>query len=245
MSLSREGLTQREISVRTGVPLGTVRNWQRGRNRSAPPKPRRRRRPPVPDLLTLPTPDYPYLLGFYLGDGCLSRQSNGSWCLRIVSDASYPALLREAQAAMESVSGGTAWQRKRAGQHAFELGLTWWHWPLVFPQHGPGRKHSRRIVLADWQRNLIEQDPRPFLRGLIHSDGWRGLNRVRVKGKDYAYPRYQFSNRSQDIKALFTWACDLMAIEWRPWGRTTSRSRVGGPWPSWTNSSVPSADRRA
>lgn len=218
MSLSREGLTQREISVRTGVPLGTVRNWQRGRNRSAPPKPRRRRRPPVPDLLTLPTPDYPYLLGFYLGDGCLSRQSNGSWCLRIVSDASYPALLREAQAAMESVSGGTAWQRKRAGQHAFELGLTWWHWPLVFPQHGPGRKHSRRIVLADWQRNLIEQDPRPFLRGLIHSDGWRGLNRVRVKGKDYAYPRYQFSNRSQDIKALFTWACDLMAIEWRPWG---------------------------
>lgn len=217
-SLSREGLTQREISVRTGVPLGTVRNWQRGRNRSAPPKPRRRRRPPVPDLLTLPTPDYPYLLGFYLGDGCLSRQSNGSWCLRIVSDASYPALLREAQAAMESVSGGTAWRRKRAGQHAFELGLTWWHWPLVFPQHGPGRKHSRRIVLADWQRNLIEQDPRPFLRGLIHSDGWRGLNRVRVKGKHYAYPRYQFSNRSQDIKALFTWACDLMAIEWRPWG---------------------------
>lgn len=181
MSLSREGLTQREISVRTGVPLGTVRNWQRGRNRSAPPKPRRRRRPPVPDLLTLPTPDYPYLLGFYLGDGCLSRQSNGSWCLRIVSDASYPALLREAQAAMESVSGGTAWQRKRAGQHAFELGLTWWHWPLVFPQHGPGRKHSRRIVLADWQRNLIEQDPRPFLRGLIHSDGWRPQSRTRQR----------------------------------------------------------------
>jgi hypothetical protein len=35
-----------------------------------------------------------------------------------------------------------------------------------------------------------------FLRGLFHSDGWRGLNRVHVKGRDYSYPRYQFSNRS-------------------------------------------------
>ena len=44
-------------------------------------------------------------------------------------------------------------------------------------------------------------------------------NRVTVKGRDYAYPRYQFSNRSDDIRALFTYACDLVGIEWRPWGR--------------------------
>jgi hypothetical protein len=26
----------------------------------------------------------------------------------------------------------------------------WKHWPCVFPQHGPGPKHRRRIELADW-----------------------------------------------------------------------------------------------
>jgi hypothetical protein len=95
----------------------------------------------------------------------------------------------------------------------------WSAWPCLFPQHGPGRKHHRRIELAPWQREVLERDPRPFLRGLIHSDGWRGLNRVRAKGRDYAYPRYQFSNRSQDIKDLFCWACELIGVEWRPWGR--------------------------
>jgi hypothetical protein len=38
-----------------------------------------------------------------------------------------------------------------------------------------------------------------FLRGLIHSDGCRVLNRV--NGKDY--PRYFFSQVSDDIRRLF------------------------------------------
>jgi hypothetical protein len=66
---------------------------------------------------------------------------------------------------------------------------------------------------------MIEADPRPLLRGLIHSDGWRGMNRVCVKGKRYAYPRYQFSNRSDDIRRIFTDACDLLGVDWRPWTR--------------------------
>lgn len=32
-------------------------------------------------------------------------------------------------------------------------------------------------------------------------------------------PRYQFSNRSDDIRRLFTDACDLLDIAWRRWGR--------------------------
>jgi hypothetical protein len=40
-----------------------------------------------------------------------------------------------------------------------------------------------------------------------------------VKGKGYAYPRYQFSNRSADIRRIFTDTCDLLGIAWRPWGR--------------------------
>ena len=73
--------------------------------------------------------------------------------------------------------------------------------------------------MTDWQWRIVEEHPEPFLRGLIHTDGWRGLNKVTVKGRDYAYPRYQFSNRSDDIRRLFTDVCDLIGVEWRPWGR--------------------------
>jgi hypothetical protein len=47
------------------------------------------------------------------------------------------------------------------------------HWPCLFPQHGPGRKHERRIELVPWQQELVDLDPRPLVRGLLHSDGCR------------------------------------------------------------------------
>ncbi|MFI9836970.1 helix-turn-helix domain-containing protein [Nonomuraea sp. NPDC051941] len=51
--------------------------------------------------------------------------------------------------------------------------------PHLFPQHGPGKKHERPIVLEPWQREIVSAHPGRFVRGLIHSDGWRGTNRVR------------------------------------------------------------------
>ena len=66
---------------------------------------------------------------------------------------------------------------------------------------------------------MLDEAPKAFLCGLIHTDGWRGLNRVHVKGHDYAYPRYQFSSRSDDIRKLFTDTCDKLGVEWRRWTR--------------------------
>ncbi len=57
--------------------------------------------------------------------------------------------------------------------------------------------------------------PEALLRGLIHSDGWRGTNSVVVRGKRYAYPRYNFSNASADIRRIFCDACDAVGVEWR------------------------------
>lgn len=95
----------------------------------------------------------------------------------------------------------------------------WQHWPCLFPQHGPGRKHDRPIVLDDWQRSIVEEHPGPFLRGLFHSDGSRVKNWARrpVAGtpKTYAYPRWQFVNASADIRELCCWALDLVDIAWR------------------------------
>jgi hypothetical protein len=70
-------------------------------------------------------------------------------------------------------------------------------------------------VLAGWQQELVDAYPRPFLRGLIHSDGWRGENRVMARGKEYSYPRYIFSNKSLDILKMCGDALDLVGAEWR------------------------------
>ena len=96
-----------------------------------------------------------------------------------------------------------------------EVSCYWKHWICVFPQHGAGVKHARSIQLRDWQRSIVEDHPDRFLRGLIHSDGWRGTNNVKVRGKSYSYPRYQFTNYSQDIRKLFCWACDLYGVDWK------------------------------
>jgi hypothetical protein len=164
---------------------------------------------------------YAYLLGQYLGDGTLygSGRTARPGTLRISSDAAYPGLIRECCVVIGQIRGRRPAIRLDPTKRMVDVVSYWQGWPCLLPQHGAGRKHQRPIALEPWQREIVESYPGPLLRGLIHSDGWRGLNRVRVKGKDYAYPRYQFSNRSDDIRRIFTDACDLLGVEWRPWGR--------------------------
>lgn len=95
-------------------------------------------------------------------------------------------------------------------------------WPTVFPHHGPGRKHERRIVLEAWQQRIVDAHPWEFIRGLIHSDGCRITNwTTRTVGgerKRYEYPRYFFTNVSGDIRALFCATLDRVGVEWRTAG---------------------------
>ena len=93
-----------------------------------------------------------------------------------------------------------------------EVNAYWKHWPCLFPQHGPGPKHLRRIELRSWQRGVVAAHPGSLLRGLIHSDGWRGVNTVVVRGRTYEYPRYQFVSYSKDIQAIFRDACRTFGI---------------------------------
>lgn len=111
--------------------------------------------------------------------------------------------------AMREILPNRAGSTRQVGCH--ELYSHSKHWICMFPQHGRGRKHERPIVLADWQQRVVDRFPAPFIRGLVHSDGCRVLNRV----NDTPYPRYHFSNVSDDIRALFGRACDLLGVEWR------------------------------
>ena len=93
------------------------------------------------------------------------------------------------------------------------------HWPCLFPQHGPGRKHKRTIRLAAWQQVIVGDRPGDFARGLFHSDGCRFLSRVRrplPSGERwYAYPRYMFTNESRDILTLCGETLDRLGVAWR------------------------------
>jgi len=97
------------------------------------------------------------------------------------------------------------------------------HWPHYFPQHGPGVKHQRDIVLAPWQQAIADEFPDALVRGLIHSDGCRVRNSI--KGGRYTYPRYHFSNRSQQIHGIFRRACDELGVRWTSTGHSTDVSR--------------------
>jgi Homeodomain-like domain-containing protein len=223
--LSDAGHSDREVARATGIPHETVRAWRSGR------VPQRARRVlaglaecdgcggPEHDLSALPREAYAYLLGMYLGDGCVARTPKGGCSLRISLDATYPGIIASAREAVAAVKGRPLPHLAPHGAAACVVITSYWKaWPCLLPQHGPGRKHDRPIVLEPWQEKIVGDAPQAFLRALIHTDGWRGTNRVRVKGREYAYPRYQFSNRSDDIRRLFTDACDRLGVAWRPWG---------------------------
>ncbi len=163
---------------------------------------------------------YSYLLGIYLGDGYLARASTSSPVLEISLDPKYPRIVDECSTSIWQLAQVQAKisQRKTPRGEAIRLVATSPLWPSIFPQHGPGKKHEREIALEAWQQSAVDRFPGHFLRGLIHSDGCRVVNRFRVdlvSGlREYAYARYFFTNLSSDIQGLFCAACDRLDLRW-------------------------------
>lgn len=229
LELAVEGLNQSRIACATGIPRGTVRDWLHGRipNRDGLGERNYRGRcmrchglqEPFP-FATLVEHAYAYLLGMYLGDGCISAAPRGVYRLRVFLDRAYPLIVEECATAMTLVmptSKSSVYQRK--AERLSEVSSFSKHWPCLFPQDGNGVKHLRGIRLAPWQRTIADRFPHRMLRGLIQSDGYRGMNTIRHPKKTYSYPRYQFSNRSADIRAIFCEYCDKLGIEWRQMNR--------------------------
>ena len=218
-SLVAQGLNDCEIARRTAVPRGTVRDWRGGRIAAFAAD---------SDLVTcrtcgasvgpaeVPPQQYAYLLGLYLGDGCISKGPRGVYRLRVFLDSRYPEIIERCAAAMRRVIPTS---KARAipmyGAKAMEVQSYAKHWPCLFPQHGPGPKHERRIALAPWQGTLAEDEPEALVKGLIESDGCRYVNRVRHGEAYYSYVSYSFTNASADIRYIFGCACDQLGIGWR------------------------------
>ncbi|WP_306333977.1 hypothetical protein [Streptomyces sp. KL118A] len=187
---------------------------KRARNGRARPCPRCHDTPGEPDEPA----SYAYLLGLYLGDGCISPHRRGIHSLRIACADAWPGLIDACADAIRAVRPDNKVCRVRSQGCQY---VTSWskHWPCLFPQHGPGKKHERKIALASWQQEIVDAHPWEFIRGLIHSDGCRTTNwttrLIAGEMKRYEYPRYFFTNRSADIIRLFTATLDAVGVDWK------------------------------
>ena len=215
-----EGLSTGEVARELGISAVTLGRWQRGETHAFG--------EPVSIRPWRPTDQetYAYLFGIYLGDGHVTTRAGGRCWLRVFLDGAYPGIVEEVKEAVVLTSLNKRVQIYGVdGSQVRIVQCAWKRWPEVLPQHGPGRKHERPIALEPWQRRLVETHPGAFVRGLVHSDGCRTVNRFTTRlpsGRvaEYAYPRYFFSNLSADIRGLFCDACDLLGVRW-----TQSNSR--------------------
>jgi hypothetical protein len=206
--LQCEGMTVSQVSRQLGISRAALRDWrERGviaRFPSECPQRAEGR-------------EYAALLGFYLGDGCLSTMERTTM-LRVSCDMTYPGIIQDVSDCILAVHPDRPVHRVRAPGVVIVQNY-WQHWPCLFPQHGPGRKHERLLGMADWQQAVIEAYPADFLRGLFHSAGCRANNWTRrmVAGqmKRYDYPRWQFTNNSQEIRDWCCGALDMVGIAWR------------------------------
>lgn len=212
LDLLERGWTLSAVARVTGVQRSTIRAW-----RELPGLLDSRGECPLCDDAALDGEAYSALLGFYLGDGCISKAKR-YYSFRVTCDDKYPGIIADVSDLLGRVRpGGRSFLVPREG--CTDVHANWKHWPCLFPQHGAGPKHEREIRLESWQRSLVSDHPAPFLRGLFHSDGSRFINwtvrRVAGQPKRFSYPRWQFVNASADIRSLCCWALDLSGVTWR------------------------------
>ncbi|MHA7958883.1 transcriptional regulator [Streptomyces sp. L500] len=217
LALVDQGRSLNSVSKETGISRYALRSWQTRIEPRARPASACCRCGPVPRPPDDPAA-YAYLLGLYLGDGCVSRQSSGTYALRIACADAWPGLIMACRDAMKGVrpENSVCVVQK---QGCVSVASTSRHWACLFPQHGPGKKHEREISLEPWQQQIVNAHPWEFVRGLVHSDGCRITNwatrPVRGRPKRYEYPRYFFTNKSADIRRLYTDALDRLGVSWK------------------------------
>jgi hypothetical protein len=214
--LSGADVLDRETALICDVSVQAIRHWRYGTRRGSA----RGAEPNCPrcDGRHLDDPAYAYLLGLYLGDGHIARGRRDVYALTVACSDAWPGLITAAREAMSAVMpANSVCSVRKAGCTLLKSYAK--HWPCLFPQHGAGRKHTRKIALEPWQQAIVRAFPGSFVRGLMHSDGCRVMNRVKRRCVDgdrwYEYPRYFFSNESADILGLCGEALDLLGVSWR------------------------------
>lgn len=215
LDLLAAGWSKRAIAGELHVSRSAILDWTRGPVRSAAVARRiegcfrcQGRPPSEPS-------SYVYVLAQYLGDGHLTTTSRVP-VLRIAACLDYPEIAYEVLLRIARVRrSAPSFVAVSTSARLTYVQSYWMHWTCLLPQHGSGPKHRRPIELVPWQQRLVDEHPWQLIRGLLHSDGCRAVNRVRKGGRQYSYPRWFFSNKSTDILALLGRTLDSVGVEWR------------------------------
>lgn len=157
--------------------------------------------------------EYSYILGLYLGDGYINKMKR-TYRLRIFNDIKYDSLNKYIIKNLEKLflknKVSTAIR-----QNTVSIGVYNNYLPILFPQHGKGKKSDREIKLYKWQKDIISE--RYLLMGLLHSDGCYYKNTIGNK----KYSSYGFSNLSNDIHKIFQNSCKKLNISYTKSGVNT------------------------
>jgi hypothetical protein len=144
-----------------GVAVKTIRRWRRLYQRRGVPRGQAHTSAPCPrcDDAPLDGPAYAELLGWYLGDGHISRGRRDVFNLHVVNDKRYPNDVDWIAVIMARVKpGGRPHRRNVTG--AVIVTVSWKHWPgALLLGSRPGRRPLAAVELEDDQR--------------VHA-GWRG-----------------------------------------------------------------------
>lgn len=155
LALVAQGRSLNSVSKQTGISRAAIRSWQTrleplGMN-SCP------RCAEAPTAIEDPT-SYAYLLGLYLGDGCISSGKRGVYSLRIACADAWPGLIDACAEAIRIARPHNKVCRVASAGCQYVTSFSK-HWPCFFPQHGPGKKHDRRIALEPWQQMIVDAHP--------------------------------------------------------------------------------------
>lgn len=114
------GHADHKIVRLTGIPRRTISGWRRGESRGCDRDECSGGLTPRHDFSKLDSKAYAYLLGLYLGDGCISAGRRGVWCLRVTLDAAYPGIIHECAVALEAIFPAKTARRGRRRDSATE-----------------------------------------------------------------------------------------------------------------------------
>lgn len=136
---------------------------------------------------------YAFILGVYLGDGCISKTHKlNVYRLRIALDQKYKNLNQEIIDELQKIfPNNKIALNNTPNTNGCVISVYSSNLLSLFPQHDLGLKHDRPIVLEEWQKEIIDEFPMDFLRGLMYTDG-----SFYYSGK---YERCNFVNKSLDI----------------------------------------------
>lgn len=156
---------------------------------------------------------YNYILGLYLGDGCISKHAK-TFCLRIALDEKYPKIISKTIEQLILLFPLNKVNTKSNGLNCREVYVYNSFLSTIFPQHGIGKKHDRDVSLKDWQKDNIEYEE--LALGLFHSDGCKFLTKIKNKLKEYTYyDNYGFKNCSLDIIEIYKRCLDNLSVKYR------------------------------